>query len=282
MEFAGLLVTASGIVDRAQPLLRADDLGVLRGDGVFERLLIVDGEPDLFDEHLQRLERSAVMTGLRLPPPESWRKAIAIACDEVRGLENMSLRMIVTRGVDESGDEPSWYVLVDQVSPAVLAKRTEGIAAVTLDRGLDPELTERAPWLLMGAKTLSYAVNMAAQRWAREHDADDAIFVAPDGQVLEAPTSAVVIARGRTLLSPPPSVGILPSITLGRLFRAASGAGWETRLEPFVLDDLHTADGVWLVSSIRLASRVHTLDGKALTCVAPHDEIAALSGPFRA
>ncbi|MEJ3655597.1 aminodeoxychorismate lyase [Actinomycetes bacterium KLBMP 9759] len=280
MEFPGLLVTASGVVERAEPLLRADDLGVLRGDGVFERLLIVDGEPDLFEEHLRRLERSAAMTGLRLPPTESWRKAVAIACQEVRDLENMSLRMIVTRGVDESGEEPTWYLLVDQVGPEVLAKRSEGIAVVALDRGLDPGLTERAPWLLMGAKTLSYAVNMAAQRWAKEHGADDAIFVAPDGQVLEAPTSAVVIARGRTLLSPPPSVGILPSITLGRLFRAASEAGWETRLEPFLLDDLHSADGVWLVSSIRLASRVHTLDGKALTCIAPHEEIAALSGPF--
>jgi 4-amino-4-deoxychorismate lyase len=40
--------------------------------------------------------------------------------------------------------------------------------------------------------------------------------------------------------------------------------------------DLFAAQGVWLVSSITLAARVHTLDGKALPPAPLAGEIAAL------
>ena len=65
-----------------------------------------------------------------------------------------------------------------------------------LDRGFTAQAAQAAPWLLAGAKTLSYGVNMAALRYAAEHGADDAIFVGSDGGVLEAPTASVVVATG--------------------------------------------------------------------------------------
>jgi 4-amino-4-deoxychorismate lyase len=128
----------------------------------------------------------------------------------------------------------------------------------------------------MGAKSLSYAVNMAARRWAHTQHAEDAILLGPGDLVLEATTSAVVIARGTTLLSPPASLGILPSITVARLFTAGDAQGWEVGYERLTVEDLHRADGVWLLSSIVQATRVHTLDGKELPDRHLHDEIYAL------
>jgi 4-amino-4-deoxychorismate lyase len=119
---------------------------------------------------------------------------------------------------------------------------------------------EAAPWLLAGAKTLSYGVNMAALRYAAEHDADDVIFLGSDGAVLEAPTATVVLARGRTLLTPPPA-GILEGITVHRLLQTAARAGWRTELAAMAGSDLAAADGVWLVSSARLLAPVIAIDG---------------------
>src|ERR1700677_1233095 len=40
------------VVDPRAPYLRADDLGVLRGDGVFERFLVRAGQPRHLEDHL--------------------------------------------------------------------------------------------------------------------------------------------------------------------------------------------------------------------------------------
>ena len=76
----------------------------------------------------------------------------------------------------------------------VAAVRRDGLAALTLARGLPARGVEDMPWLLAGAKTLSYAVNMAALRHAERHGAGDVIFVSSDGYILEGPRSTVVIA----------------------------------------------------------------------------------------
>jgi hypothetical protein len=71
------------------------------------------------------------------------------------------------------------------------------VAAVTLDRGLPAEGAGDMPWLLAGAKTLSYAVNMAALRHAERLGAGDVIFVSSEGYLLEGPRSTVVTGRSR-------------------------------------------------------------------------------------
>jgi 4-amino-4-deoxychorismate lyase len=141
------------------------------------------------------------------------------------------------------------------------------VAAVTLDRGLPVNAAE-LPWLLAGAKTLSYAVNMAALRHAEQRGAGDVIFVSSDGYVLEGPRSTVVIAAEEddrpVLLTPPPWYPILRGTTAQALFEVARSTGYDCDYRALRISDLRAAQGVWLISSITLAARVHTLDGVAL------------------
>jgi 4-amino-4-deoxychorismate lyase len=183
---------------------------------------------------------------------------------------------VYTRGPEEGGP-PTAYVLGQELTARLLRQRSDGVSVITISRGLPSGLSEEAPWLLLGAKTLSYAVNMAAIRWAGSRGADDAIFVGTDGIVWEAGTSAVVACFGMSrLVSPPPSVGVLASISVARLFETAEAAGWGVAREDLSVDDLFGADGLWLCSSLRF-SRVHTLDGKDLPASAAHEELAALA-----
>lgn len=167
----------------------------------------------------------------------------------------------------------TYWVHVSPVSAGSVAAREHGLKVLLLDRGYDSTLAERAPWLLMGAKTLSYAVNMAAMRHARAQGADDVIFVSADGKVLEGPTSTVLMVRrvpradgseGIELITPIRESGILPGTTQGAVFAAAHEAGWTLGYGPLEPEDLLDADGVWLVSSVRLVAPVTHLEGVAL------------------
>jgi 4-amino-4-deoxychorismate lyase len=278
----GVVVTLDGqLRDPRTPLLHADDLAAVRGDGIFESLLVRDGRPCLLESHLGRLTQSARMMDLPEPDLSRWRAAVttATAAWTDRGGGEGVLRLIYSRG-RESGSDPTAFVMIGAVAARVAAARADGVAAVTLARSLPAEAGSDMPWLLAGAKTLSYAVNMAALRHAERQGAGDVIFVSSEGNVLEGPRSTVVIATaidGRLgLLTPPPWYPILRGTTQQALFEVARNKGYDCGYKALRSADLVAAQGVWLVSSITLAARVHTLDGKPLRHSPISDQMSEL------
>jgi len=253
------------LADAEAAHLRVDDLGLLRGDGVFETILVVDGRPRELRPHLERLVRSAAMLDLPAPDLAAWERVVAMVVENwPRGTE-MALKLVYTRGIDGDPEaKPTGFALGMEIEEKVLRARVDGVSVVTLDRGIEPNLAERAPWLLLGAKSVSYGVNMAALREAGRRGAGDVIFTAADGSVFEGPTSTVVLAKDRTLYTPPASIGILPGTTQAALFRGAERAGWSIKVEPLHVPDLADGDGLFLASSVRKLTRVHTLNGAAL------------------
>lgn len=265
----GVIVTLDGEIHSPDaPLLHADDLAAVRGDGVFETLLVRDGRACLIEPHLQRLTQSAALTDLPEPDLPRWRSAIEVATRQwcAGSADEGAMRLIYSRG-REGGSVPTAFVMVNAVPERVAAVRRGGLAAITLDRGLPATGVDAMPWLLAGAKTLSYAVNMAALRHAARQDAGDVIFVSTDGYILEGPRSTVVIATASEtpcLLTPPPWYPILRGTTQQALFEVARDKGYDCDYRALRVTDLHAAQGVWLISSMTLAARVHTLDGRPL------------------
>ena len=77
---AGVVVTLDGeVLDTDTPLLHADDLAAVRGDGVFETVLVRDRRACLIESHLQRLTHSAKLMDLPEPDLAGWRRAIETA-----------------------------------------------------------------------------------------------------------------------------------------------------------------------------------------------------------
>jgi 4-amino-4-deoxychorismate lyase len=265
----GVVVTLDGEVHPpGTPLLFADDLAAVRGDGAFETLLVRDGGACLVEAHLGRLGHSAKLLDLPEPDLPSWRHAIDLATRHWTAdtADEGAMRLVYSRG-RERGSAPTAYVTVNPVADRIAGARRDGVAAVTLPRELPATGVEAMPWLLAGAKTLSYAINMAALRHAARQGAGDVIFVSSDGYVLEGPRSTVVIAAGGDclcLLTPPPWYPILRGTTQQALFEVARAKGYDCDYRALRVADLVAAQGVWLVSSMTLAARVHTLDGRAL------------------
>src|ERR1700761_1862287 len=229
----GVIVTLDGEVHPPQtPLLFADDLAAVRGDGVFETLLVRAGGACLVEAHLGRLTHSAKLLDLPEPDRAAWRHAIDLAARQWAAdtADEGAMRLVYSRG-RERGSAPTAYVTVHPIADRIAPPPPARVAPATLPPGLPAPGVEAMPWLLAGAKTLSYVINMAALRHAARQGAGDVIFVSSDGYVLEGPRSTVVIAVGGgdnlCLLTPPPWYPILRGTTQQALFGVARAKGYD-------------------------------------------------------
>lgn len=247
------------VVDPESPALSVGELSTQRGDGIFESIGVVDGHAQEVEPHLDRLAHSARLCDLPVPNPAQWRQAIALAAAASPEAGEGVIKLILSRGVEHGPAPTAWVTAAEAADFS--AARTRGIRVVTLDRGYDRDAPARAPWLLLGAKTLSYAVNMAAIREAKRRGADDAIFVSSDGFVLEAPTATVVLRFGERFVTPEPTGAILHGTTQVSLFEHFESQGRQVAYEAVPTARLHEADAAWLLSSVRLAAPITAVDG---------------------
>ncbi|AAT89514.1 branched-chain amino acid aminotransferase [Leifsonia xyli subsp. xyli] len=251
------------VADFAAPQVRITDLAVTRGDGVFETIAVIDGRPQSLGPHLIRLAHSAALLDLPAPAERRWHEAVLAGVADYRernGAEReLYAKLIYTRGVEGEG-RPSGWVLVDRGED--FTQQRLGIRVVTLDRGLRHDVAETSPWLLAGAKTLSYAVNRAAQREAVRRGADDAIFLSSDGYALEGPTSNLLLLTGGAVVTPQTDQGILAGTTQAAAFAFFEERGQKTEYRRISVKELFAADALWLVSSVRQAAPITQINGK--------------------
>ena len=239
------------VVPVAEATVPLTDDGFLRGDAVFEAMLVRDGRTHARDLHLARMSRSA--GALQLPLPEA---EVARAIDDLLrawGAHDGSIKVIATRGG-----------LVRGLIGSVHWPETVGLQVIEL------------PWrtALSGVKTLSYAANQWALRQARMAGADDALLV-DDHLVHELPTGAVVLVHDGNCSTPDPDrLPILSSVSVEVLRRIVDVAPTTPDLA-----ELARADEVFIVSATRPCLPVHAVrlsDGKRLELTAPGPVTAAL------
>lgn len=246
------------LADADVPQLSVTDLVATRGDGVFETIGAFDGVPVNVGPHLARLARSAAQVELPEPDLATLAEAVDAAIAAHDPVAELSVRVMYTRGIEGTGVPTCW--IHARISDDWTPYRA-GMKVAALDRGLSTASAGTSPWLLPGAKTLSYAVNMAAVREAKRRGAVDVLFVASDGYALEGPTSTLLVRRDGTFLTTPVSAGVLPGTCVKMLFDwlgEHEGAAVSEQL--MTVEDVTGSDGAWLLSSTRLAAPITHLD----------------------
>lgn len=266
-----------GLVGAHEPIVRADDVGLTRGDGCFEGCRLLDGAVRKLDAHLARMSRSAAALGIGFDEP-AWRELVATVVSGWPSTGEAALKLVLTRGGADG--RATGFAILSPLAPEIPEQRRAGVRAICLDRGFPAAAFTDAPWLLGGVKTLSYAINMAAAREAARRGVDEVVFVSSDGYALETPTGSLVWALDDTLhTTPTGATGILAGTTQQLLFEHAAADGRRTAQTLLPARDLHSVDAVWIVSSVRGPVQVRELDGTALPTAPELDaRIKRLSG----
>jgi 4-amino-4-deoxychorismate lyase len=251
-----LAVTGRGLVDPTEPVIRADDEGLLRGRAAFETLRVYNGRPFGLEAHLDRLTASAASIGL--PAVERRRLQVLVGLvlpKAERG--DASLRLVWTAG--PARGIPSALALLSTVPEWIEGTRERGATAVSL-----LGVRASAPWLLPGVKSTSYAVNMAAEAEARRRGVDEALFVDGDGIVLEGTVTNVWWRVGKTLFTPSLDLGILAGVTRATMIQLAPECGYGVEEGAYPLAELIAAEEAFTTSSVREVMPLVEVDGHGL------------------
>jgi branched-chain amino acid aminotransferase len=228
------------------------DHGLTVGDGIFETVKAVDGEPFALTRHLNRLSRSARGLGLPEPDLDEVRRACA-AVLEANPMPLGRLRITYTGGHgplgSDRGDHPPTLV----VALGETTRRPDSTAVVTVP------WTRNERGALTGLKTTSYAENVVALARAHRHGASEALFGNTVGQLCEGTGSNVFVVLDGEIHTPPLASGCLAGIT--RELAIQWTGAHETDLP---LDVLQRADEVFLTSTLRDVQAVHRVDEREL------------------
>jgi len=245
-------VSGRGVVDPGEPAVFADDEGFLRGRAAFETTRVYAGRPFRLDAHLERFAGSAARLNL-LPLDRDLFRDLTAEALAAAGEPDCFVRLYLTPGREGSG-EPVGLVLVESLPPELEQTRARGIRVFALPLGTEPSL-------LGGVKSTSYALNMVAVDEARRRGGDDAVFLGPQGVVLEGPTTNIWWRRGNVLYTPALELGILQGVTRGALIELAVDRGYEVEVGVYPLDALTGADEAFTSSSVREVMPVVEVDG---------------------
>jgi branched-chain amino acid aminotransferase len=256
--------------DAAEPSVSPLNRGFLYGDAIYEVWRTYHRVLFAFDEHWQRLERSAAAlafsTALTPERLVSEIRRTASAFRQKTGhTGEIYVRLQVTRGAGPIGldialaDEPLWVILVQKLKSPVPAAGRAG-----LHLSIARELHRNPPDALNPAwKTGNYLNNLLCLREARARGADEVVILNEDGAVSEAAVCNIFFARENEVVTPPLAAGILEGITRGLIIREVAGrAGVRVREHAVRPDEFASYNECFLSSSTRDVASVERIDGQ--------------------
>lgn len=239
MRYVNLNGTVMPAAEARVPLF---DHGLLYGDGLFETLRVMSGQPCWLEAHLDRLEESAGRLLLELP----WSRAqLADAMQrtlQANGVREAALRLTVTRGEgppvpDPTGCGPSsFFITLREPPPA-----SPGISACFAGR--------HPRWSIPGLKSLSYQPFVIARAEARRRGFGEALLCVGD-EVVEGSTTNLFCLRDGVLRTPGLESGCLPGIMRKLVLDLARDLQFEVCAATLPQGELFQSSEIFLSSSL--------------------------------
>lgn len=249
------------LVPRDKALISVFDHGFLYGDGIYETLRAYNGVAFKFDEHIERLYRSAGMIGLKIPMSSADIKNAVYKTIKANKFKEAFIRINISRGVGPIGldprlcPEPTFVIICNPFKdyPEQYYEKGVKVVIVNVRRNFKNALN---PMI----KSLNFLNNVLANIEGMKEDAHEAIMLNYKGYIAEGTTSNIFFIKNKTLFTPELEVGILDGITRRIILNLADEAGMKLSEGRFIPDDVYDADEVFISSTTREIMPVTTID----------------------
>jgi branched-chain amino acid aminotransferase len=213
------------------------------GNGIFETLKTVNGEPFALGRHIARARRSASILGIPFPTEYEIRSSVADLLRSGGEIPEMGrLRMTFTN----SGE---FELLHENLHPWSIPARL-----VLLDRPVD-ETSPRS-----GLKMLPFTQNVALLAEARAKGFDDGVRLNQKNEVCESSVANLLLRLDGQWVTPDLAAGCLPGIT-----RELSLEWLEIKARRISATELENVEAIFLLSSLKELQPVAVLGDRELT-----------------
>jgi D-alanine transaminase len=239
------------------------DRGFLFGDGIYEMVPSYDGKPVGFALHIARMQKGLAEIDLKLAMTEDDWRMVADELIQKNGNGNLGLYLHVSRGADAK----RFHAYPDDISPTVFAFAFEIAAAPIPDRSQAKTYkvtsSEDLRWKRCHIKSTSLLGNVMHFQQGQDAGVHETILFNQAGELTEASACNVFLVKNEVVMTPPLDNQILPGITRLMLLDILRKDGVIAVEERAIsMDEVRSADELWLTSSSKEIAPVVELDGK--------------------
>jgi len=282
------------VFDQEHAAISVFDHGFLYGEGVYETLRTYNGQPFLFDRHMQRLRKSAGMLALGVPLTDRdidarFRDTMRAAGLGDSGSSTGSaqareayIRILVTRGIGELTYDPA---ATPTPSIVVIVKPHVDPPAEVFDRGvavsLVPIVRNHPGSVNPLIKSNNLLNNALAMQEAFRRGGYEGVMRNYKGELAECTQSNLFIVKDGAALTPPIDAGLLPGITRAFLFEVGQEIGVPVREAVLRDADLLGADESFLTSTTREVVPIVRVDDRTIGAGKPGPVTKALLKGYR-
>ena len=241
------------------------DRGFLFGDGIYEVVPSYASRMVGFRPHIKRMRDGLAAVGIQLAWDEARWREICEQLSERNGSGDLGIYLHVSRGADSKryhaypeGIDPTVFGFTFEVPPAPVAdKASASTYTVTT--------AEDLRWKRCNIKSTALLGNVMHFNQSYAGGNNETILYNSEGEITEASACNVYVVKDGKIVTPETDHQILPGITrllLLKILRADGGLLVEER--PVTLDELRSADEVWISSSTKEIAPVVAIDGVAV------------------
>ena len=222
------------------PVFKTNDLGLLRGFGLFDYFRTYNGVPFRCDDYWQRFENSARLLNLPLPISQQETEKILADLHALSGEQEVAFRFVLTGGYAPDSVnvvEPNFLIRTEALPQDNPAGRLAGIKVLPYEYVRDlPEV-----------KTTNYVHMVLMADEMRRQEAADLLFHR-DGEVSELTRSNIFIFQGDKLITS--DRNILNGITRKVVMELAR-PHFEVEIRPVMYKEVIMADEVFTTSTTK-------------------------------
>jgi len=234
------------------PFLGAGNRAFRYGDGLFETMLVEDHRIRLGSYHFDRL--ASGMGYLRFPTPSGFTRGqltreILELCTRNGHTRLSRVRLVVFRDqgeiFDPAGSDPHYAIESWPLPEGSQKLNPKGLVIDVFPEG------HKACGPLANLKSNNYLLYLLAARHAGERGLDDCLVLNSNETVADTAITNVFYFRNGRCYTPPLADGGVAGVMRRHLLAALPAAGFEVEERTVAIDDLLTADEVFLTNAIR-------------------------------